>query len=145
MSLLIIILLNLFSFPIESFAQNNPASAVEGNLPVSKAVLYIFTGSDWCADCRRLEKNVLHDSTFIRSMELNEIGIEIIDFPQRKKLPPEVVKYNESIAETYNFQGIFPTLILSQAEGNYEVLNYKNEKAAELSEQILEKLKYLNE
>ena len=145
MPFLFIILISLLSTPIESFAQNISASSAEENLSVSKTVLYIFTGSDWCADCRRLGKNVLNDSTFVKSMELHKIGVEIIDFPQRKKLPPEVVKYNESIAETYDFQGIFPTLILSQAEGNYEVLNYKNEKAAELSEQILEKLKYLNE
>jgi len=77
-------------------------------------------------------------------MELNKIGVEIIDFPQRKKLHPEVVKHNKSIAETYDFQGIFPTLILSQGEKNYKVLNYKNEKAAEFSAQVLEKLKYLN-
>jgi len=144
MSFLIIILLSLFSFPIESPAQNIPASAVEENLSTSKAVLYIFTGSDWCVDCRRLEKNVLLDSTFVKSMKLHKIEVEIIDFPQRKKLPPEVVKHNESIAETYDFKGIFPTLILSQDESNYEVLNYKNEKAAEFSKQILKKLKYLN-
>ena len=78
-------------------------------------------------------------------MESNNIEIEIIDFPQRKKLPPEVIKHNEFVAETFNFQGIFPTLILSQTNEKFQALKYKNEKAAEFSELVLEKLKDLNE
>lgn len=145
MSWIIIISLSLFSLPIESPAQTSPTNAVSENSILSKAILYIFTGSDWCVDCRRLEKNVLSDAAFLKTMEKNNIEVEIIDFPQRKKLPPEVVKHNESIAENYNFQGIFPTLILSQTKEKYEPLKYKNEKAVEFSEIVLEKLNYLNE
>ena len=107
--------------------------------------MYVFTGSDWCADCKRLEKNILSDSVFISSMELHKVQVEIIDFPQRKKLSAEVIKRNESIAETFGFQGIFPTLVLTQTRDNYEKLQYKNEKAAEFSEIIINKLKGLNE
>ena len=145
MSLLIIISFSFFSYIAETNAQITPSTRFENNLEHSNTTLYIFTGSDWCADCRRLEKNVLADSAFTNEMQRNNIDIEIIDFPQRKKLPPETVKRNESIAETYDFKGIFPTLILSQSEHNYEVLKYKNQLAFEFSELVVEKLKDLNE
>ncbi len=144
MSLLFIILINFLPLNIENI-QTSPLDSFEENIQLTTTVLYIFIGSDWCADCRRLEKNVLNDSVFITSMRHNEIKVEIIDFPQRKKLAPEIIKYNESIAETYDFQGIFPTLVLSQAKKKYEILLYKNEKASEFSEIVLDKLKYLNE
>ena len=78
-------------------------------------------------------------------METNNITIEIIDFPQRKKLSPELVKRNESLAETFDFQGIFPTLVLSQTENQFEILGYNNQNASEFSSLILNKLKQLNE
>ena len=53
---------------------------------------------------------------FLKTMENHNISIEIIDFPQRKKQSPELIKRNESIAETFDFQGIFPTLVLSQTD-----------------------------
>ncbi len=111
----------------------------------SNTVLYIFTGSDWCPDCRRMEKNVLRNTAFLETMERHEITLEIVDFPQRKKLSPKVVKRNESIAEAFAFQGIFPTIILSQSKEKYEPLKYKNETASQFSEMVLEKLKDLNE
>ena len=130
---------------VESPPQDSSVYTFEQPSNLSTAVLYIFTGSDWCAVCKRFEKNVLSDSLFTKNMELNNIEIQIIDFPQRKKLTKEVIKHNESIAETYNFQGVFPTLILSKTQEKYESLKYKNEKGDEFSELVIEKLKDLNE
>lgn len=144
MILLVIIWMSLSTFNAESFLLRSSEVVSEEPL-LSTATLYIFTGSDWCADCRRLEKNVLNDTAFKTSMEINKIAVEIIDFPQRKKLSPETKKHNELIAEAYNFQGIFPTLILSRASGSYETLQYRNEQAAEFSEIVLNKLSNMNE
>lgn len=144
MILLVIMWMSLSTFNAEPL-QHSFQILSEKEPLLSTATLYVFTGSDWCADCRRLEKNVLNDTVFKTSMETNKIAVEIIDFPQRKKLSPETKKHNELIAETYNFQGIFPTLILSQASGSYETLQYRNEQAAEFSEIILNKLSVLND
>ena len=111
----------------------------------SKATLYVFTGSDWCVDCKRLEKNVLSDPAFKTSMKHNGINVEIIDFPQRKKLSPEVIKHNEAVADAYGFKGIFPTLILSRSEKNYQPIGYNNEPAENFSAIILSKLQVLDE
>ncbi len=141
MSFLAIIWISLLSFITES---SLPKADNESS-QMSAPVLYIFVGSDWCADCKRLEKTVLSDSVFISTMKLNKIEVEIIDFPQRKKLSPDVVKHNQTIAELYGFQGIFPTVVLSRSKDIFETLQYKNEAAIEFSEIVLNKLKYLNE
>ncbi len=111
----------------------------------SNATLYIFTGSDWCVDCKRLEMNVLSDPGFKNSMEHNGIKVEIIDFPQRKKLSPEIVKHNEAVADAFGFKGVFPTLILSRSEESYQQVGYNNEPADDFSAIILDKLQVLDE
>ncbi|MFD2726738.1 thioredoxin family protein [Hyunsoonleella rubra] len=76
--------------------------------------LFVFEGSDWCVNCRRLEKNVLSDTTFISFLNEKQITLTRVDFPQRTKQNSQVKKNNELLAERYNFDGIFPTLILSR-------------------------------
>lgn len=94
-------------------------------------VLYVFEGSDWCHNCIRLDKNVLSTTAFKEFTKEEEIIVEHIDFPQRKKLDKKTAAYNASIAEKYNFQGIFPTLILVHTEsGKASIVKYANENVA---------------
>ena len=51
-----------------------------------------------------------------------------IDFPQKKKLDEQTTAHNAMIAEKYNFNGIFPTLILVHNESVRQTeLSYANE------------------
>lgn len=77
----------------------------------NKPVLLVFSGSDWCQKCIRLDKTILSDSTFIQFSKTNFI-IWKADFPQRKKLSAAEVKQNELLAEKYNPEGFFPQLLL---------------------------------
>ncbi|MEZ4805270.1 MAG: hypothetical protein R2852_07255 [Bacteroidia bacterium] len=102
-------------------------------------VLYLFTGSDWCANCRRLDKKVLSDSVFISSITEHNIQIKIIDFPQRTKLSPETILYNDSIAQVMMFDGAFPGIVLqSRSNLGTQKLSYKNETSAEFLRILLE-------
>ena len=78
--------------------------------------LIVFEGSDWCVNCIQLEKNILSDAVFIEYSQTKEIEIERIDFPQRKKQDKEIEKYNAEMAEKYEFDGTFPTVILIEEE-----------------------------
>ena len=74
--------------------------------------LIVFEGSDWCVNCIRLEKNVLQTSAFKAYATQKMIAVKRVDFPQRKKLDPEIAAQNEKLADQYRFKGEFPTLLL---------------------------------
>ncbi|MEM9823283.1 MAG: thioredoxin fold domain-containing protein [Bacteroidota bacterium] len=108
------------------------------------ATLFVFTGSDWCRECKRLKKKVLEDTAFSHAMKAHQIAIELIDFPQRKKLDVKVVERNEWIAEKYNFDGVFPTLVLSaKHNANFQRLYYRNENGEAFSQKIVDELRKL--
>jgi len=97
--------------------------------------LVVFEGSDWCVYCLKLEKNVLSHPEFTAYLTKEHIELEKIDFPQKAKQSDEVKRYNEKVAEQYQFKGRFPTLVLVNTKtGKYT--NVKRKKTPE--KQILE-------
>jgi thiol-disulfide isomerase/thioredoxin len=127
-------------------AQQLAATGTPLTSEVQEYTLYIFTGSDWCMNCRRLEKKVTGDPAFAASMKLNGIEIRIVDFPQRKKLDPSILKYNQAIADKYHFEGIYPSLVLAKNDSeHFRLFYYKNQDRTEFSGFILETKAKLNE
>ncbi|MCU0371144.1 MAG: FAD:protein FMN transferase, partial [Bacteroidales bacterium] len=103
---------------------------------LNRPVLLIFSGSDWCIPCIRFRKEILSDSAFVRFADENLILLKA-DFPQKKKLPPEMVARNESLAARYNPGGLFPHLILLNSDGDsISILSYSNQTPAEFIRQI---------
>lgn len=108
--------------------------------PAPKLKLLVFEGSDWCANCWRLEKNILSDSVFVQRISELGIGIERIDFPQRKKLPDEVQRHNESVAAEYDFDGSFPTLLLARADTFlFQKIRFSNQSPEEFLDELVSK------
>ncbi len=106
--------------------------------------LIVFEGSDWCPNCISFEKNVLSNAVFKNFLDDNKIEIEMIDFPQRKKLSKEQKKYNASVAEKYSFDGKYPTILLTnETTDEYLKLDYSNQTVDELIDEIKQKLKQL--
>ena len=83
-----------------------------------KNILMVFSGSDWCKPCIKLRKSILESETFARFSEKNLVLLEL-DFPFRKKnkLPEQQRIHNEELAAQYNPEGIFPTVLLLDANG----------------------------
>lgn len=83
-----------------------------------KPLLLVFSGSDWCGPCIKLDKEIW------QSNEFNEYADNIVlykaDFPKRKgnKLPEDLVKSNAMLAEKYNPNGYFPLVLLLDANQN---------------------------
>lgn len=98
----------LFARPVFS-----PASAAADSS--DRPVLLVFSGSDWCQPCIRFEKQVLSDAAF-RQFAETRLDVVKADFPQRKKLPPEIIRENERLAERYNPEGGFPHVVLLRAD-----------------------------
>lgn len=89
----------------------DPAEAFGVAQASGKPVLIVFSGSDWCAPCIRLEREVLSDSTFLRYAGQHVVLLKA-DFPQRKKHSPLLQSAYEKLADAYNQEGAFPKLLV---------------------------------
>lgn len=109
-----------------------------------KPLLLLFTGSDWCPNCLRLEKTVLGTEKF-EDFAHDHLIILRADFPQRKKLDADLLAQNENLAEKYNPKGLFPTLVLFNPKGDKNVyIDYKNESPDGFIDTLKAKINALN-
>ena len=106
--------------------------------PEAKPMLIIFTGSDWCANCRYLEKMVLRDSVFVHFASENT-NLIIADFPQQNKQPDEIITRNDSLAFLYNKDGVYPKLVLVQGE-KATLIPYHRQRSPELIDELRKQL-----
>lgn len=83
-----------------------------------KNILLLFSGSDWCIPCIKMEKEVIEQASFQQYANEHLVIIKA-DFPRLKKnqLPKEIHQQNEALAAIYNKKGAFPYTLLLNAEG----------------------------
>ena len=81
-------------------------------------ILLSFSGSDWCAPCIKMKKEVF-DSTPFQDFASEKLVLVNADFPRHKKnqLDKEQKSLNEKLAEQYNAGGKFPLTILLDSNG----------------------------
>jgi len=89
------------------------AKARELNQPI----LVLFTGSDWCPPCQRLEADVLSDQAFYDWADQNVVLVAA-DFPRRKPVPEAVARANNALRDRApGFRG-YPALYLWDVESD---------------------------
>lgn len=91
-------------------------AAVKRAKASSKQVFVLFTGSDWCSWCVKLEEEVLSKREFL-DYATNNWELVVADFPQKKKIAPELKKRYRELQKKYGVRG-FPTVLLLDAGGN---------------------------
>lgn len=79
----------------------------------NKTIILVFSGSDWCAPCMKLEKEIWETDTFQKYAKDHFVMVRA-DFPKRKanKLSKEQEEKNAQLAEKYNLNGYFPSVII---------------------------------
>lgn len=84
----------------------------------NKNILLVFSGSDWCGPCMKLEKVVWKSPEFEDEAEKNWV-IYKADFPKKKanQLSAELTEINNKLAEKYNKSGSFPLVVLLDKKG----------------------------
>jgi len=117
-----IITVLLFFISITSYSQEwltNFEEAKETATQENKNMLLVFSGSDWCAPCIKLEKYVWESDEFKQYAKDNWILLKL-DFPKRKanKLSKEQQSHNDALAEKYNNRGYFPLVLVLDKNGN---------------------------
>lgn len=84
----------------------------------NKKIVLVFSGSDWCGPCIKLDKNVWSTSEF-KKIEQSKYVMVKADFPRsrKNKLPKEQQAANDQLAEKYNQQGFFPLVVVFDSNG----------------------------
>jgi thiol-disulfide isomerase/thioredoxin len=90
---------------------HDPNIAFAAATRTGKDILLIFSGSDWCIPCIRIEKKILSDSSF-QKFAGERLVILVADFPQRKRVPDSLRIQYEALAEQFDPSGQFPQIIL---------------------------------
>lgn len=82
-------------------------------------ILLVFSGSDWCIPCMKLEKEIWKSQDFIKDSNEHFVLLRA-DFPKRKAniLSKEQQDRNNHLAEVYNKQGLFPMVAVLDKNGN---------------------------
>lgn len=94
----------------------------------NKNILLVFSGSDWCAPCIKLENTIWKSEDFKKEAEQKWV-IYKADFPKKKAnlLSAELTASNKKLAEQYNKSGNFPLVLLLDKTGNVlGITGYKN-------------------
>lgn len=88
-------------------------SAIQDASTSNRIIILVFKGSDWCAPCIKLDKDVFQTEKFKQYAKEHFVLLEA-DFPRKKKnaLPEELQKKNNALAEKYNPNGIFPFVVI---------------------------------
>lgn len=82
----------------------------------AKPMLVLFTGSDWCIWCKRLEGEVFSQEAFSKAIPKEMVAV-FLDFPSDESLvTPERRMKNEWLGRIYGIRG-YPTVLLMDAKG----------------------------
>ncbi len=83
-----------------------------------KAILLNFSGSDWCAPCIKMHKEIFNADDFSQWANQHLILVNA-DFPREKKhqLPKNIQEQNNRLADSYNPKGVFPFTVLIDENG----------------------------
>lgn len=87
-------------------------------LKENKNILLVFSGSDWCGPCVKLDNVVWKSEDFKTEAEKNWVLYKA-DFPKKKanQLSAELAENNNKLAEKYNKNGSFPLVVLLDKTG----------------------------
>lgn len=80
-----------------------------------KPILMLFTGSDWCGYCMKLDKEFFSQQDF-KEFAQSDIVLLEVDFPKNKKLDATTTAQNKKLAKKYGIRG-YPTIYIVDADG----------------------------
>ncbi|MDA3890539.1 MAG: thioredoxin family protein [Salinivirgaceae bacterium] len=84
----------------------------------NKPIILVFQGSDWCAPCIKLDKEIWSTDEFTSYSKEHFVMLKA-DFPKKKEhaLDEKQQKQNNELAENYNKNGYFPYVVVLDKKG----------------------------
>ncbi|MDN3689791.1 thioredoxin family protein [Cyclobacterium jeungdonense] len=82
-------------------------------LETDRKIVLVFSGSDWCAPCIKLDKEIWQSAEFQTYARENYVMLRA-DFPRKKanQLSEAQAIKNGKLAEKYNPNGYFPLVVI---------------------------------
>lgn len=92
------------------------SEAVELSKATGKPIMVMFTGSDWCLWCQKLEREVFERAEF---HQWSDRVIKIrVDFPEGQQLPRKLQAQNDILKDWYSdFVSSYPTCLFVEPNG----------------------------
>jgi len=131
----------LFLSSINMFSQNWLTDIDEAKkiaASENKTIILVFQGSDWCAPCIKLDREIWSTEEFKAYAKEHYIMLQA-DFPRRKKnaLSKEQQEKNNALAEKYNKNGYFPFVVVLDKNGKVlEEIGYLKTTPSKYIEQL---------
>ena len=91
------------------------ATAQEISRRERKPLFLLFTGTDWCPWCVRLEKEALSAPEFAAWAKDNLVLLKL-DFLQFSPQPQKLINQNSALRQKYNIEA-FPTVLITTSDG----------------------------
>jgi len=116
-TILFVLMINTTRLSAQEWRTDWDTAKVEAE-KANKKLILVFSGSDWCIPCIKLEKEIWENSSFIQYAEQYYVLFRA-DFPKRKKnkLPETIQQLNDSLASEYNPKGYFPLIVVLNSKG----------------------------
>lgn len=116
------VLVLAFLMSCHAFSQEwqiNFTKAKEAATNSNHNIVLVFQGSDWCAPCIKLDKEIWSSAEF-KGLSKDHFIMLKADFPRKKanKLSEQQTAQNAKLAETYNKEGFFPLVLVLDKKGN---------------------------
>ena len=90
------------------------AAAIKTAEKEDKDLLLLYTGSDWCPPCKKLEADILSQEEFLEDAGSKYVLVKF-DFPQSSEQSEELVTQNQEWLKKYGIDG-YPTIVLIDSD-----------------------------
>ncbi len=113
--------------------------AVAESEATGNPIFMLFTGSDWCKWCVKLEGEILSKDAFQKYAKKNLVLL-MFDFPRNKPISKAQMTYNTKMKAKYRIQG-YPTILLLKDGKVINKIGYEPMSPKEYVEFVKSKLK----
>jgi thioredoxin-related protein len=116
--ILLTVALMSMSFAFAQEWQTDFLKAKEIAASENKPIVLVFQGSDWCAPCMKLDREIWSSETFKNYAKEHYVML-LANFPRKSNnaLSKAQKEANARLAETYNKNGLFPLVVVLNSNG----------------------------